>query len=274
MLQRYTKRTFVLEIVMMGTALVWAVPAYLLVNYSFRATDDQASPLALPTTFTFDNYFEAWREAGLGSALINTVIITVASLFFIVIFATLAAYPLARGTRMWSTAAFYFFMLGLLLPPQLALIPLYSTMLDLGLLGTRSALVIFYTGLMMPFSIFLYTNFLRAVPLAYEEAASIDGASSFQTLWKVIFPLLRPVTGTVVILDAIFIWNDFLTPLLWLSGSGEETIAVAVFSFAGQYVTWWNLIFAGLVISIAPILITYFALQRTVIKGFATGVHG
>ena len=77
-----------------------------------------------------------------------------------------------------------------------------------------------------------------------------------------------------MILDAIFIWNDFLTPLLWLSGSGEETIAVAVFSFAGQYVTWWNLIFAGLVISMAPILITYFALQRTVIKGFATGVHG
>lgn len=274
MLHRYTRRTFVLEILMIGITLIWALPAYLLVNYSVRATNDQANALSLPTTFTFDNYTEAWSEGAFGSALINTLIVTTASLLLIVVFSALAAYPLARGTRTWSKAAFYFFMLGLLLPPQLALIPLYSTMLDLGLLGNIWALVIYYTGLLMPFSIFLYTNFMRTVPLAYEEAASIDGASSYQTLWKIVFPLVKPVTGTVVILNAIVIWNDFLTPLLWLSGSGEETIAVAVYSFAGQYVTRWNLIFAGLVISMAPILIAFLALQRTVIKGFATGVKG
>jgi raffinose/stachyose/melibiose transport system permease protein len=148
------------------------------------------------------------------------------------------------------------------------------TMRDLGLLGTIWSLVLFYVGLQMPFTVFLYTAFLRSLPAEYEEAASIDGAGARQSFWSVVFPLLRPVTGTVVILDVIFIWNDFLTPLLYLSGSGQMTVPVTIYSFVGQYVSQWNLVFAGLVISIAPILLVYFLLQRTVIQGFASGLKG
>jgi raffinose/stachyose/melibiose transport system permease protein len=126
----------------------------------------------------------------------------------------------------------------------------------------------------MPFSIFLYTGFLRALPIEYEEAAAIDGAGALGTFWRVVFPLLRPITGTVVILNVIVVWNDFLTPLLYLSGSGQQTVPVTLYSFVGQYVSQWNLVFAGLVISIAPILIVYFVLQRTVIQGFASGLKG
>ncbi len=125
-----------------------------------------------------------------------------------------------------------------------------------------------------PFSIFLYTGFLRALPGEYEEAAALDGCGPFGTFWRVVFPLLRPITGTVVILNVIHVWNDFLTPLLYLSGSGQQTIPVALFGFVGQYVSQWNLVFAGLVITVFPILLVYFLLQKSVIQGFSGGLKG
>jgi raffinose/stachyose/melibiose transport system permease protein len=274
MIQRYTWRTAVLEAVMIVVALIFFFPAYILINQSLRRSNDQAEPFALPTAITFDNYGDAWTQGFLGNALINSATVTVTATLVLVIFGAMAAYPLARVTRAWSRVAFAVFMIGLLLPFQLALIPLYVTMRDLGLLGTVWSLVLFYVGLQMPFTVFLYTSFLRALPAEYEEAASIDGAGPYQSFWSVIFPLLRPVTGTVVILDVIFIWNDFLTPLLYLSGSGQMTVPVTLYSFVGQYVSQWNLVFAGLVISIAPILLVYFLLQRTVIQGFASGLKG
>lgn len=274
MYRRYTWKTGILEAVMVLTAVVFFVPAYVLINLSLRESNDQAGPLELPTTFTLQNYADAWVQGNLGNALINSTVVSVVSVAALVVFGALAAYPLARVGRRWSAVVYFAFLVGLLLPFQLALIPLYTTMRDLGLLGSVWGLVIYYIGLQMPFTIFLYTGFLRVLPREYEEAASIDGAGTAATFWRVVFPLLRPITGTVVILNVLAVWNDFLTPLLYLSGSGQQTVPVTLYSFVGQYVSQWNLVFAGLVISIAPILIVYFLLQRTVIKGFASGLKG
>jgi raffinose/stachyose/melibiose transport system permease protein len=274
MYQRYTWRTGILEVVMIAVAVLFFVPAYVLINLSFRESNDPAGPLELPSTFTMQNYADAWVQGNLGNALVNSTVVSVVSVVVLVLLSALAAYPLARVGRRWSKVAYFGFLIGLLLPFQLALIPLYTTMRDLGLLGTVWSLVLFYIGLQMPFSIFLYTGFLRALPIEYEEAAAIDGAGPCGTFWRVVFPLLRPITGTVVILNVIVVWNDFLTPLLYLSGSGQQTVPVTLYSFVGQYVSQWNLVFAGLVISIAPILIVYFVLQRTVIQGFASGLKG
>lgn len=271
---RYTWKTGVLEVVMIVVALLFFLPAYVLVSTSLRETNDQAGALELPTTFTLQNYVDAWNQGHLANALVNSTVVTLVSVAVLVVFSSLAAYPLARVTHRWSKIAYIAFLIGLLLPFQLALIPLYQTMRDLGLLGSVWGLILFYIGLQMPFSIFLYTGFLRALAPEYEEAAAIDGASAGATFWWVVFPLLRPITGTVAILNVIFVWNDFLTPLLYLSGSGVETLPVTIYSFVGQYVSQWNLVFAGLVISIAPILIAYFALQKTVIQGFASGLKG
>lgn len=112
------------------------------------------------------------------------------------------------------------------------------------------------------------------MPTEFEEAAAIDGASPFRTFWSVVFPLMRPITGTLAVLTAVATWNDFLTPLLYLSGSDQQTITVAVYGFVGQFGAQWNLIFAGIVISILPILITYFLMQRSIIQGFAGGLKG
>lgn len=273
-MNRYTLRTGALEIVMITVAIIFFIPVYVLVNLSLKRPNDPGTPMQLVTDVTFSNYVEAWNQAQLGPALVTSSIITVVSTVLIIVFAAFAAYPLARVGKTWSSLAFYGFLVGLLLPFQLALIPLYQTMRDLGLLGNPLSLILFYVGSQMPFSMFLYVSFLRSVPAEYEEAASIDGAGPIATFLHVVFPLLRPITGTVAILNVLHIWNDFLTPLLYLSGSSSQTVPVALFAFLGQYVSQWNMVFAGLVISIAPVLVVYFLMQKSIIQGFASGLKG
>lgn len=273
-MNRYRPRTLILEIVMIATAAIMAFPIYVLVNLSLRPPGNLQSPVIPTTSPTMVNYSDAWRDAGLGSAILNSLTVTVLSVLILVAASSMAAYTLARATARWSRGIFALVMAGLLLPFQLALIPLYVTVRDLGLLGTVWSLVLFHSGLQIPLSIFLYVGFLRALPRDFEEAATIDGSSAWKTFWLVVFPLLRPITGTVIVLNTVFIWNDFLTPLLYLSGSPAQTVPVAIYSFVGQYITRWEFVSAALVIGILPVLVAYFALQKHVIKGFAGGLKG
>ncbi|WP_328472340.1 carbohydrate ABC transporter permease [Actinoplanes sp. NBC_00393] len=273
-MNRYTARTFALEFAMIAVAIVFAFPVYVLVNLAVRAPGDTSSPLSLTRSPTLSNFTEAWQVAGLGGALINSVVVTVVSVLIVLAVSALAAYPLARSTAHWSRGAFLLIMLGLILPFQLAALPLYQTVRDLGLLGSVWSLVLFYSGLQVPFTTFLYVGFLRALPRDFEEAAFIDGGSPLQTFRHVIFPMLKPITVTALVLNAVSVWNDFFTPLLYLSGSDQQTMPVAIAGFVGQYAADWNLIFASLLISIIPVLAVYLVLQRSIINGFAGGLKG
>ncbi len=263
-----------LESAMIAVALVVGFPVYVLVNLAVRPISDTSSPISPTTTPTLTNFVDAWEKGGLGGALINSIIVTVVSVAIVLAISSLAAYPLARVTARWSRGMFLLILLGLMLPFQLAALPLYQTMRDLGLLGSVWGLVLFYSGLQVPFTTFLFVGFLRSLPPDFEDAALIDGSTPWQAFRHVVFPMLRPITVTALVLNAISIWNDFFTPLLYLSGSDQQTMPVALAGFVGQYVTDWNLIFAALVISIVPILVVYFALQRSIINGFAGGLKG
>ena len=273
-MNRYTRRTLALEALMIGIGVLFAFPVYVLVNLAVRPTSDTSSPITPTTSPTLSNFTEAWREAGLGGALMNSVLVTVASVLIVLAVSALAAYPLARSTARWSRGTFLLIMLGLILPFQLASLPLYQTVRDLGLLGSVWSLILFYAGLQVPFTTFLYVGFLRALPRDFEEAASIDGATPLATFRYIVFPMLKPITVTALVLNAVAVWNDFFTPLLYLSGSDQQTVPVAVAGFVGQFVSDWNLIFAALLISIVPILAVYLALQRSIINGFAGGLKG
>jgi raffinose/stachyose/melibiose transport system permease protein len=273
-MNRYTWRTLSLEVAMVAAALVVGFPVYVLVNLAFRAPSDLASPIRPTTSPTTDNFVAAWQQGALGGALLNSILVTAGSVVVILAISSLAAYPLARVTARWSRGMFLLIMLGLMLPFQLAALPLYQTMRDLGLLGTPWALILFYSGLQVPFTTFLYVGFLRALPVDFEDAALIDGCSYLEVFRYVVFPMLKPITVTALVLNAVSVWNDFFTPLLYLSGSTQQTMPVAIAGFVGQYVSQWNLIFAALVISIVPVLAVYFALQRSIINGFAGGLKG
>ncbi len=273
-MNRYTWRTGVREGAMILVALVFLFPIYILVNMAIRLPSDP-TPAIIPTAKpTLDNFFAAWTEGNLGSAWLVTIALMISSVLVIVVVSALASFTLARATAGWSTWLYYVFMVGLLLPVQIAMVPLYKNMVALGLAGSPVALFLLYVGLRLPFSIFLYVQFMRQLPVEYEEAATIDGASAFGVFRRIVFPLMRPVTGVVVILNGLFIFNDFLSPLLYLTGTKYQTLTVSVFSFVGEYTSNWNLVFAALIIAALPMLIVYFFLQRTLIQGFASGIKG
>jgi raffinose/stachyose/melibiose transport system permease protein len=272
---RYRPRTFLLELAMIAAALLFLFPVYVLVSLSLKSSQEiNEGSLSLPSQVQASNYSDAWSGASLGAALLNSTVILVVSLVLLIALGSLASYYLARRKSHLSYGTYILFLVGIILPFQLALVPLYNMVRDAGLLGTYTGMVAFYTGLQVPFTIFLYTGFIRTLPREYGEAALVDGASHLQSFMRVTFPLLRPITGTVLLLNAIFIWNDFLTPLLYLGGSPNETIPVVVYQFVGQYVSQWGLIFASIVLAMLPVLIVFFLLQRYVIKGFASGLKG
>lgn len=273
-MNRYTWRTGLLEVVMILVGVLFAFPLYVLLNISFRTQNDPTSPLLPSLSPTIQNYQDALGGTGLDKALLASIAIAAMSVAVGVVLASMAAYAIVRVSSRVSGLLFWTFLIGLLIPFQIGMIPLYFTMRDLHLLGNWLSLVVFYVGIQMPFSIFLYAGFLRALPTDYEEAAWIDGASPGRAFWLVVFPLLRPITGTVIILNAITTWNDLLTPLLYLSGTPVATVPVVIMGFVDQYVSNWPVIFAALVIGTGPILITFFILQRSVVKGFASGLKG
>ena len=272
---RYGRKTFALELGMIFVALLFLFPVYVLVTLSFKSTPEiSGGGLGLPSGLETSNYSQAWKVAHLGAALLNSAIITGLGIVVLVAVGSTASYYLARKQSRLSYGLYILFLLGIILPFQLALVPLYRMVKDAGLLGSYTSMVIFYTGLQTPFTIFLYTGFLRALPREYGEAALVDGATHWQSFRRVTFPLLRPITGTVIILNAVFIWNDFLTPLIYLGGSPNETIPVVVYQFVGQYVSNWGYIFAAVVLATLPMLLLFMLLQRFVIKGFTSGLKG
>ena len=135
-------------------------------------------------------------------------------------------------------------------------------------------MIVLNIGLLMPLSVFLYTGFIRALPRDYEEVARVDGAGLFRTYTRVVLPLLKPITGTVAVLTGVIVWNDFFVSLIFLSGSRYQTLPVALYSFQGDVVSRWNLLFAGVAITIAPVLAFYLFAQRRLIQGFTAGVKG
>jgi raffinose/stachyose/melibiose transport system permease protein len=176
--------------------------------------------------------------------------------------------PLRLGTALYVA-----FVIGILLPAQLGIVPIYVGLRQVGLLGTHAGAILLYTGLLLPLSVFLYTGFIRALPRDYEEAAFIDGASRWQAFTRVLFPLLSTVTGTVAVLTALIVWNDFFTQLVFFGGgANNRTLPVAIYSFVGEYESQWNVVFAAVAIALLPVLVFYFFAQRNLMRSFTGGL--
>lgn len=275
---RYSFRSFAREIAFIAGAIVFCIPLYVLLALSLKSTTDVYSkPLTFPADPHAANYSDAWTDGGqtgLGGSFVSSAIITGASVACIVVLGSLCAYVIARRRTRVSGGLYMLFVAGLIVPFQLGIIPLYVAFRNLGLTGSYIGMILLYTGLLMPLSVFLYTGFIRAIPKEYEEAARVDGASLLRTYTRVVFPLLAPISATVAVLAGIFIWNDFFVALIFLFGSDKATLPLAVYSFVGEFVSQWNLIMAAVAISIAPILVFYLFAQRHLIRGFAGGIRG
>lgn len=273
-MNRYTWRTLTLEISLALVALIFMVPMLVLFAVALRDANGEQGFFGFTWPLNFSNLAVAWIESSMGASIINSTMITATSVALIILISSTAAYTLTRRTQRWSRGLFYLFLAGFLFPGQLAMLPLYLSFASLGMVGNPVTVILINVSGFLPFSIFLYAAFLRDLPTEYEEAATIDGAGPLRMFWSVVFPLLRPVTGTVGILTALSIWNDFFTPLLYLNGSDSQTAPLSVYTFVSLYSANWPLVFSALITSVIPILIAYFLMQRFIMKGFASGLKG
>jgi raffinose/stachyose/melibiose transport system permease protein len=278
-LTRYTWRSGVRELLVIFLGVAFCVPLYLLMAISLKSTSEAyLTPLSFPTHPHVGSYQDAISGngggTGMASALLNSAIITVGSVIFLIVIGSLSAYVIARRVDKMSTLLYFVFLLGIVVPWELGLVPIYVGMRHLHLIGSLIGMIVFYTGLFMPLTVFLYVGFVRALPRDYEEAAQVDGASRRRTFFRVVLPLLLPVTATVAVLDGLFVWNQFFTQLIFLGGTDKTTVPVTVYSLANANVAQWNVIFAAVAIAIAPILAFFLFAQRTMIRGFSGGVRG
>lgn len=269
---KYTGKTFSVEILAIILGLLFLVPFYYVISNSLKPFSEiLTSTSALPKVLQFENYVNAFEKLDFLKVFSNSLIITVASNIVLVVFCSMAAYMLVRTKKKISNIIFMTFVAAMIIPFQSIMIPLIKTAGSLHLLNSIWGLVIMYLGFGSGMTIFLYHGFIKGIPVELEEAAIIDGCTRFGVFWRIVFPLLKPITVTTVILNSLWIWNDFLLPSLVLQNPELRTIPLATFFFFGQYTKQWDLALAALMIGIIPLLIFFFAMQKHIIKGITSG---
>ncbi|KGX87787.1 carbohydrate ABC transporter permease [Pontibacillus litoralis] len=250
--------------------LLWIAPFYLMIVNAFKTKREIFSGvLGLPESLQWSNFIQAFQDLEFFKSLFNSVMITVLSVVIILFFSAMAGYALARNKSKLSGVLFLIFVAAMLIPFQSVMIPLISLFGQAEMLHA-GGLIFMYLGFGCSLSIFLYHGAMTGISKSLDEAAIMDGANRFQVFWHVIFPLLKPISVTVGILNVIWIWNDYLLPSLVLSEE-NATIPLKMFYFFGQYTKQWHLALAGLTIAIIPVIIGYFFAQKQIIKGVSEG---
>ncbi|MDT2814814.1 carbohydrate ABC transporter permease [Vagococcus carniphilus] len=252
-------------------AIVWIFPFYLMVSNSLKTKREIfTNTLGTPKDLTFENYPQAFENLDFVRTFFNSLLITVVSVVFIVLLSSLASYALQRVKSKISGILFMLFVAAMLIPFQSVMIPLVTIFGKVNQLN-MGGLIFMYIGFGSSMSIFLYHGAMKAIPKSLDEAAIIDGASRWQIFRYVIFPMLKPTTVTVALLNTMWIWNDYLLPSLVVNKEGTQTIPLKMFFFFGEYTKQWHLALAGLVIAIIPVIIFYFIMQKQIIAGVSDG---
>ncbi|MFD0717181.1 carbohydrate ABC transporter permease [Paenibacillus sp. GCM10027626] len=261
-----------LELALWLISLVILIPFYyLFINTVKQPQDATEHPLSLPHVWNFQSYLDAWTKMEYPVVFGNTVMYMVISVFIIIVLASTAAYALVRRKTRYHAAIYYLFVGAIMMPYQMMIMPLYRIVKVLHLMNTVPGVVFVYVFTALPFAIFLYCGFMRSLPLELEEAACVDGSSVYRTFVSIVFPLLRPVTATVIVLKSIEVWNDFMTQLLFIQSSSLQTITRKIYTNVGLFTTDWTSLLPMFVLGIAPMLLFYLMMQKNIIKGISAG---
>lgn len=253
---------------------VFLSPIVIALSGSFRGLKDTSSYLNIFRNFSLESYMTAFQKMNYFRSLKNSVLITVISVLILLLFCSMAGYAIARLRGKMGPMFQIFFLAGMIVSAQMSIIPMYRIVNSLGIGNTIAAPICLYVTSALPFSIFLYTNFIKSgVPYALEEAACIDGASVPYTFFRIVIPLTKPALVSIIITQGVPIWNDFFFGMLFLSAPEKKTLPLTMLNFIGdmENATQWNMLFAACFLSAVPILIIYMFLQRYFVSGLTVG---
>lgn len=252
-------------------ALLFFFPVYFSLISAFKTNGEiLRDAIALPSGLYLESFKYLLTETDFPRAMLNSLILTTTSIAFMILLIPMAAYAIERTGKKWTNFVYIYYLAGMMIPFQVYMIPLFKEMRALGLYGTLTAPILIYISGSVGMGVLLFTSFIKGIPAEIEEAAAIDGCSRFRIFWQIVFPLLGPCTASMVVLQGLGIWNDFLMPSLILH-SDKRTLIVEVFKFVGELASQWDMVFAGTTMSIIPVLIAFMALQKYFVKGIAAG---
>lgn len=251
-------------------------PLYMTIVIAFKQPSEMTNSisgiLSLPKTWSFSNFAEAMRVTDFWNSLRNSLLITGITVVLSVLLHSMVGYAIGRNKAKskWYNLAYLYIVSGMFVPFAILMMPLVKQTAQwhiANLFGVIICYLVFY----MPMNLMLYSGYLVNIPIALEEAARVDGATTWTTYWKIIFPIMKPMHATVAVITALSVWNDVMTPLVIMSGSGMNTLPLAQMSFQTQFGTNYNLAFASYLLALLPLLIFYIVCQKQILNGVVNG---
>lgn len=273
MQKKISKLSMVLLILGLSTIIF---PLYMTVVIAFKQPSEMTNSisgiLSLPKSWSFDNFREAMKVTDFWHSLRNSLLITVVTVVLSILLHSLMGYAVGRnkGKSKFYKFVYLFIVSGMFVPFAILMMPLAKQTAEMGV-ANWIGVILLYLVFYMPMNVLLYSGYLVNIPIALEEAGRVDGASTWKTYWSIIFPVMKPMHATVAILTALAVWNDVMTPLVIMAGSGENTLPLAQLNFQSQFGTNYNLAFASYLLSLIPILIFYIVCQKQILNGVVNG---
>lgn len=259
-----------LLLIVLSIAMIY--PIVIIVITAFKPNlEVLTNPTGLPQAPTFDNFVTSWQDAGFTNLFFNSVLLTVVSMTVATFVAALASYAIVRQATRIGSGVYLLLAAGIFLPMQLALVPQFRVVRDLGLINNYAGVILIYIAGALPFGVFLMAAFMRQVPKEIVEAAVIDGAGYFTLFRRIFLPLARPAIATFWVLQGVGVWNDYLVPQLLLTDPSKRTLTTGVLYFKAQYLADWGNIMAAVLIMSLPILLLFVFAQRFFVSGLYAG---
>jgi raffinose/stachyose/melibiose transport system permease protein len=271
--ERYNYVAFILLLLGLSTI---AFPLYMTVVIAFKQPSEMTNSisgiLSLPKSWSLANFREAMEVTDFWRSLRNSLVVTLTTVVLCIIIHSMMGYVLGRSkahSKGYSLIYLYIIS-GMFVPFAILMMPLAKQTAEMHL-GNWAGVILLYVVFYMPMNVMLYSGYLVNIPMALEEAATVDGASTWRTYWSIVFPILKPMHATVAIITALSVWNDVMTPLIIMAGTGENTLPLAQLNFQTQFGTNYNLAFASYLLSMIPILIFYIVCQKQIMNGVVNG---
>lgn len=253
-------------------AIVALFPMLLMLVSSFKPNVEiLTKPLSLPTKWSTASFETLFVKLNYASYIQNSVFVSVVTLVLLLAVSVAAAYYIARFPFKWNGPLFFYFLIGMMLPLKLGLVPLFILIKQLHLMNSLWSVILIQVGAGIPMTLLILTGFFRTLPKELEEAARIDGAGDIGLLLRVLAPLMKPALGTVTIINFIAVWNEFFFPMIFIRDEAKKTIPVGMLKLFSEFTTDWSVLFAGLTMSSLPILILFFFASRQFMDGITSG---
>ncbi|MDT3428223.1 raffinose/stachyose/melibiose transport system permease protein [Paenibacillus forsythiae] len=268
----YFRKYALIELVLFLTLVLFLSPFYLVLANSFKTFAEITQNAAtLPSIIHWENYSIAWKSINLPIAFRNTIVITLLGSIGIALISAMASYRIVRYDSRANRLLFGMCIASMAVPFQAVMIPLIKVAKWFQFMNNIQGIIVVYWGLGVSFAVILFHGFIKSIPIELEESARMDGCGPYRVYWKVVFPLLKPMVVTVILINSFSIWNDFLLPKIMLQKPGFGTVQLAVSTFFGEMEKDWNTALAALVITSAPLLVLFLFLQRYIIDGITAG---